>query len=367
MKKKFILIGIFILFLFAIIISNKKEDKTNNGKPTIKIGASLPLTGDLSLSGQDYQKSIMMRVDELNNSNSKYEYKVFFEDDQFQAKKEILNAQKLISVDKVDVLITFAAGGCYTISELAEKNKVIYFDFTWGDDVVKINQYSFHNFTDPCDMGAKLLKKSRELGYRRFSIIGLNHSGAQYSTNCFKNEVSKYDDMAILDEQTINGNEKDFELLIEKMETKHPDAYFIELYTPALEIFGRNLKKQNIKTPLIANTTFYFSNDLRLFEGTLMSGNASPSDEYMEKFKNKYGSYPANPASVFCYDVVDFISSIYEKYDSKPTTTQVKDDLLLIKDYNSSIGKISSNKYGIFRSEPVLAIVKDSKIVNIEE
>jgi len=28
---------------------------------------------------------------------------------------------------------------------------------------------------------------------------------------------------------------------------------------------------------------------------------------------------------------------------------------------------ISANKYGIFRSEPVLAIVKDSKIVNIEE
>lgn len=343
----------------------KKEEKTSN-KPVVKIGVSLPLTGGLANVGQDIKKAFELSLSEIP-SESNYKYDIIFEDDTFQARKELSNSKKLIYVDGVDVLISYAGGAGIAISKEARDKKIIHFDFTWGNEIVESSDYTFNMFTQPCDMTNKLLERVNRLGYKTISIIGINHKGVMHSIACLKKNLKKYPEMEIIDEQIVNYSEKDFSLLVQKMESKKPDIYFSELYSPTLEIWGKTLKEKNSGTPISSTTGLGYSTNLEMFEGAWFVGDAHPSSEYMEKFKNKYGKYPNVPSSVVGYEIANIIKNIYEKYENKPNPEKIKNELLSIKDYNTYIGKISVDQEGRFKSAPSIKIIENGKVEILEE
>ena len=70
-----ILLGL-CAFLAIIACDNKKEAEQASAKPVIKVGVSLPLTGDIAYMGQALKGAVTVAVQQLkNNKNLKNEYK----------------------------------------------------------------------------------------------------------------------------------------------------------------------------------------------------------------------------------------------------------------------------------------------------
>ena len=108
MSKKAIWWAVGIVDVIAIVaiatMSSGSHTSPTGTKPTITIGVTLPLTGDIAMLGQSNKNAIEMAYQNLNTANLKYTYKLVFEDDQFSPTIGATTANKLISVDGANAL-----------------------------------------------------------------------------------------------------------------------------------------------------------------------------------------------------------------------------------------------------------------------
>lgn len=85
--KKFVVLLLILIVAGVGIYSLKTSEIPNKAeKPTIRIGATLPLTGNMANVGISSKNSIAMTLDKWKGKNTKYNYEVVFEDDGFQAR-----------------------------------------------------------------------------------------------------------------------------------------------------------------------------------------------------------------------------------------------------------------------------------------
>ena len=76
---------------------------------TVRWGLVLPLSGSAARSGVDIKRGFEMAIKDLGDSRVKHE--LFIEDSQYDYKTSVTVAQKLISVDKVDILVALLGYG----------------------------------------------------------------------------------------------------------------------------------------------------------------------------------------------------------------------------------------------------------------
>ena len=76
-----------VLALGLVACGEKAEAPKENEKPIIKIGATLPLTGDAAEAGQAAKAGLEMILADLQQKGLKYNYQLVFEDNQMNAMK----------------------------------------------------------------------------------------------------------------------------------------------------------------------------------------------------------------------------------------------------------------------------------------
>ncbi|MDR2902435.1 MAG: ABC transporter substrate-binding protein, partial [Lactobacillales bacterium] len=117
---------VVVLGIFAVVYRGDRVgfDK-EHGKPVVKIGAILPLTGNLAYVGNFVKGAMEIAVYDANmRPNNKYHYEMVFEDNAFSAVKTIPVLNKLIFIDKVDALTTVGNSIGEIVGPIVEKNKV---------------------------------------------------------------------------------------------------------------------------------------------------------------------------------------------------------------------------------------------------
>lgn len=71
MKKVVAVVLVAIVIMVAIFGKMNREAQTagvKNGKPTIKIGVNLPLTGAMAFAGENMQKSLAMALENIKSN-----------------------------------------------------------------------------------------------------------------------------------------------------------------------------------------------------------------------------------------------------------------------------------------------------------
>ena len=106
--KKLILSLLTIAALTAC--GDKAENEVQEGtKPVIKIGATLPLTGDLAYAGQNMKAAMELSLKDIQKKEKlKYDYQLVFEDDGYELKKALQN------LNRFNVCVFWRVGwGCW--------------------------------------------------------------------------------------------------------------------------------------------------------------------------------------------------------------------------------------------------------------
>ena len=114
------------LCMVLALVACKDEKKSANAKPVIKIGVSLPLTGDIAYMGQALKGAVAVAEQQLKeNKQLKNEYSFIIEDNAYNTKNVIAINNKFAYADKVDAIVDFASSPGLITSQFAEKNKII--------------------------------------------------------------------------------------------------------------------------------------------------------------------------------------------------------------------------------------------------
>jgi branched-chain amino acid transport system substrate-binding protein len=122
-------------------------------KPIV-IGGSLPLTGTFSATGKWVERGYQFWAEELNAKGGLLgrPVKLVIYDDKSDAKEAVSLAEKVITVDKVDLLIGGYPGtACTAVMPLAEKYKMVY--VSMGGHMKSFSQGYAYSFGSPPLMG----------------------------------------------------------------------------------------------------------------------------------------------------------------------------------------------------------------------
>lgn len=121
-KKSWIWIVLAILVIVAGVLIYKNNAQKQQNEDVIKIGAILPLTGDIAFLGVPVKNTLELFKSEYNNSSNNRKIDIIYGDSKANAKDAVSEAQKMLSRDKVDVFMPFLTNVCLALQPVAESN-----------------------------------------------------------------------------------------------------------------------------------------------------------------------------------------------------------------------------------------------------
>lgn len=141
MNKKIRNISVIAIVLILIIVfagqSNNKEGYT--------VGAVLPLTGFGAYWGEPIQNAMLLAEQDINNGGE-YEIDLIIEDGQSNLSSSVSAAQKLINVDKADLIYSEFSSISSAISPVVSESGIPFFYSAFNKDIVESNDLSVKTF-----------------------------------------------------------------------------------------------------------------------------------------------------------------------------------------------------------------------------
>lgn len=349
-----------LLILSVAACDNKQEQIPTNEKPTIKIGAILPLTGSNALVGQPIKGALEIAIRKANIQDNKYQYEVIFEDSQTNSARTSTAMNKLINIDKVDAIISIFSNIGHIVSQSAEKNNIIHIALASDPNVAK-GKYNFNNWTMPEFESKKMVENIKARGYKNVVLVALNQEGTIAVANAIGQDLDRINIQNRI--MIINPGSRDMRLDIKKIQNARVDLYISVLYNPEGPIFIKQLRESGDNTDITAIEAFNFIEDKAIIEGQWFV-DAGIKDINVVKEITEHNNSEVTYGVGNMYDNIMLITKAFEKAEAKK---EAVDELLKIKTYDGVTGHLVQDENGIFQSEAVVKKIINGKIVVIEE
>lgn len=324
----------------------------------IKIGVITPLTGEGATYGEATKRGVDLATEEINQKggiNGK-KIRLVYEDDQIKPEVGTKVIQKLISIEKVPVIIgAFGSSVSLAIAPVAEKNKVVLFSASSTADALKdAGDYFFRNVPPNSKQGESAAEFAIEkLKAKNAAVLYMNNDYGISLAKAFEN-FFKQKGGSILITENYNPGDRDFRTQLSKIKDKQPSIVFYPGHYQESGLILKQAKELVIKSVFIGGDGSY-SPELIIIAGdaaegsyyTLMAMGYGVSDEEIKRFtdvfKSKYGVEP-DVYSAYAYDALKIIAQAIQNggYNSEG----IKNALYRTKDFKGVTGTTSFDKFG---------------------
>ena len=361
MKNKIKITSGIILILAVILLIGFRFSLPQNGPLTI--GAILPLSGNMAFIGEDFKKGLDLAfVDEP-------EVKTYYEDNKGVVTDEVSAYQKLQNTVKPDVVISVGIGDLAVIP-LAEKDKTpLMLSVSSASGLPAMGDYIFRYFTN-ADLDAPVMADYavNKLNLKKIAVLYLQDQFGLDYKNVFSKEIAK-DGGQITGTEAFQYSDFDYKTQIVKLNAKGFDSIYLigldyQLQTAMKEIRELGINKQILSIGTIATRDSIDKTGIAI-EGVYVTAfcvDGIPKD-YVEKFQEKYSSYPGF-FSELGYDIGQMIISAAK---SKGAGREgIRAGLSEIKNFPTNTGLVSADKYGEMVMPVCVKKITGGKIFNTQ-
>lgn len=369
MKK---LLSLFLGLAITLSLSacGEKKEEAKSDKPTVKIGAILPLTGNLANNRTTTQEAMILALqDNQNKGNLKYNYEILFEDYEGKPAKAVSAYHKLNNIDKIDAVVTSMSFASSPVASLTEKDKKLHFSVSFGDKIAIANKYTFNFYTELQELARHFTKTLKNKNIKNIAIVYQNIPGYVDLMEHIRADANK-NNINIVLEEGVNPQEKDFSLLVSKIKSNKIDALSILLLSPEIEIFSKQALQQNINVPFTSINAFATATQPELFEGYWFTQASISTTEFADYFE-KVSGHNIQDQTASAYDIINLIIYSHEQANAnnneKPNSEAVIEALTKVKNWKGASGMFSINSNGTIDTKADLAVIKNGKPVVVEE
>lgn len=322
-------------------------------KPVVKIGVSLPLSGNVAYIGQALQGALDIAREELGKRDLKNAYEFIIENNAMETRYIISINNKLLNYDKVDAILDFGSiSGKLTTMAVKGKN-VLHFNVCASDIAVAEGDNSFLHSTLPDDEAEMLVQIVKER-WRAPAIIALNEAHSLISMNSVRDRLQELGISAKT--FTINPQERDMRILLAKIEREKPDVYIVLLYSPTFEIFLKQRADAGIKTPITSTHYLENINDLSLVNGVSYIAYGQLEGGLLGRIlRHNAGKTSYSQGLGNIYDAVMMMT---EAFENSADTAGAIAYLQNMKTWEGSMGASAQDK-GVFRIPPQERVIQN--------
>ena len=322
--------------LALVLISGCGKKQANE----IKIGTISPLTGAGALYGKKLTQAVDMAFAEANEKGGIRGKKLVavHEDDKLEPNAAIAAAQKLISIDKVPVIIgAVASSATLAVAPKAEAAKVVL--ITPISSAVAISDagdYVFRIAPSDAFLARDAARWIKESGYTKVSVIYINNDYGLGIQRAFARDFAKLGGTVLSSEGFAQGS-NDLRAPLTKAKALSPEAIFVPSYMEEAGRLLRQKKELGVGGQVFGTDPFH---DPLIFQGAgdaadgawfldVASGSGLAYDEFAKKYKAKY-NMDADIIAAESYDAALAVIMALEAAGSEDPTA-IKDAMYKVK------------------------------------
>lgn len=368
MKSIIIALVVFALVGLGIFTLSAKKETSLAGKPTVRVVAIYPMTGNLAHLGEAAKAASKIFFDNFNKKNHRFNYELTFEDDSFAPQKTVSIVKRLISLKQADVVLTLMSTNAVAIAPIVQSAKLPHISSAVLPEIAKMGRYNFILAPNMDDVASTFKKTLIEKRIKKTTAVVGNAANMVSYWNLIEKQLNADDSVKLLSVDKINPGERDFRLMIQKQLAEKPDAIIAMLLSPEIEIFMRQIKEMNVQIPVTGIINFGHLKEKKLAEGLWYIDPQKPSNDFLETFTEKTGMDTTNYGELI-YAKLELITNAAEKLDAASFNSEHFVDALL--EHSSGLetasGKVKMSNEGIGKIPHVVLKIKNGKSVPAEE
>lgn len=349
-KTVYVIIAASVVMLAGACSKKKEADS-----PGIKIGATIPLTGDLAAWGNREKNGVLLALEEINATRSSTNrIEVIIEDTKSQPTAGVSAINKLISMDKTKFIIgDISSGITLAMAPIAEASHVVMLSPGASNPALTTaGDYIFRNWpSDVYDGAALAYAAKNELNANKVLVFYEDNTYSEGLAESFKQKAAKIG-LEIIGSDRVAAKDKTYRTLLEKYRASGADLVFVAAH-PAmsarlfLEIKEAGMKQKLLGCVAIQGPDFIQAypdaTDIYFTTIPLDAEHNSVFKTFSARYKEKYGENP-DVGAAHAYDAMKMLAAVIP--DAGTTADQAKTGLYQIKDFAGATGTMSFDANG---------------------
>ena len=324
--------------MLSAIAEAKPQDK-------FKVGFTLTLSGSGARWANAAQQGIELALEDLKASKSSREIEVIYEDiGTIDLKKAASAAQKMINIDKVDVICPFFTEDAEVIWPIAASKNVVTLSLRAGGDGLTHKSPLLFRVSASDRLLVKAgVNYAAKQGYKKGSVIAAQSAYFSSMKDMFIEEWQKATGTLPFIQEFPYGNKPDFRSLLMKAKDKGVLFTFTDLQGLLL----KQRRDLNLDIPVIG---FYIDEDPSVklvaseaIEGVVFPKHVPAIKSFKKRFIERYGEKPGEPAD-YAYDTIMILAKVINEFGTD--TDDIIEGLHSLRDYPGASGLISIDSTG---------------------
>lgn len=359
-----IIIGIVIIVIIIVLLFVFSGRKTLEG--TIKIGASLPLTGPIAQFGEWEVRGMQLAVEEINTSGGINGAKIelITEDDKALPGEAQKTLAKLLNVNNVDYVIAGTTATAPVAASVVTE-KIIIMSAHMPESVEQ-NENIFSMMPSLNREMRVLADHIYNTGLRDISILYVNNDLGLTCKNKLQNAFLDLGGQ-VLEVETFGLLDADYRTQLTKIKDTNSQGLAIIMSGGGLGNIIKQAEELNLGVKYFGQTITESPVFLNV-AGNLANGIIYTypfkldkiKDSFLEKYKSKYNQDP-EMYSTAAYDAIYTIAKLVEKCARNCNPS----DVMKIN-FNGAAGRIEFDKDKSRASDIYLKTVKDGAFIFME-
>jgi len=356
-----VILGILAAFYFMSTQDRSvSEPTTTQEEGPVLIGVIAPLSGEAAVYGTTVSRAYDLAVEEINAEGgiNGRQMKLIYEDGKCTRSDGATAAQKLINIDKVQVIL---GGVCsaetLAAAEITQAARVLLISpSATSPDITDAGDLVFRTYpSDALEANLMAAYADEELGHERAALISENTDFAQGVRKAFIADWIERGNNVVFDEAYETG-EADVSNLMTSLRTANAQVIYVIPQTPTSgEEVLEQMRASSIRAQILgANSLFdqtAFEEKPTLYENMILTrvhldDQNAKMRAFLSSFQEKYDEAPNEPFSAAAYDAVYLIAEATSRVGSTDAQALAKYFNEEVKDWPGVLGAFNFDENG---------------------
>lgn len=359
--------------LVALGVTQASAETPLSQGSQLRVGATLPLSGDYAFVGQAMQHGMELALKEL----PKDQIKIWYEDEGVVDRAKAMSGfQKLVSTNAVQVVLGSTTNTVTAYAPTAVRMKIPVISL-WDSNasIDSLGDYVFSiGFSTEIagEIMAEHAYKNLKLG--KLAIVSAQNEWSEVITEAF---VERYKNLGgeVVIHDEVNVTDSDLRTVVNKIKSSPSQAIYAPLYLSALHAVIRQSRTIGYKGTIMAADGMFEEDAKQLgeaAEGVILTQIWLDSPEFEQKFK---AAFPGRNSPIdlslasLGYDAVKMLSQVLTmlRAESKPVTPKNIRDALPNLDYAGVSTHIKFNGKRSIAQVETLVQVRNGKLEKLQQ
>lgn len=373
MKKNWLL-AVVALALVAVILIVLKSPST---APDLKVGVTLPLSGTFAPFGEDIKNGLEMARDKIKRDEG-LNFEFIYENSESDAKKALPAAQKLVNIDKVDLIISGPGSTAnLVIAPFMESKKV---PFIAISSTSKLNTAGRYVIKAQRDIDAEAKRMAEYIYSKNLRTAGILYDVTSDTMTIGKDVfIGTFEKLGgavkVTEAYDSKSSSADYRAQITKIKAAAPEAVYILANAGVGGPIVKQIRKLGLSQPIFGfsglQTEEFLSGAGENAEGVVYTAlrfscnEAQAMKDYCEGYAGRFNGRVALQYGAHAYDIANILAAELSKKGSLTA-----DEIVGIfegKSYEGVNGRLAFDPEGnIVANDFVIRTVRDGQYVTIE-